>query len=136
MRCGKEVTGKTGGVKCNICAIWIHQECVIPTMTNKVYQWLKDEEKSDGSTSWSCRSCKTAFKKFTSLVTDLEGRISGVEGKVESQAKDIELNAKGVSHNKDKIASLEAKLDQVGEGGSSSENVFKEINERKLREAN
>ena len=66
-----------------------------------------------------------------------EGWISIIEGagEVDSQAKDIELNAKGISHNKDKLVSLE-ELEKVGDGSPSSANVFKEINEQKLREAN
>jgi hypothetical protein len=54
--CGDNCTKSQAAIKCIMCTLWAHKDCV--KMPDTTFKLLEDQIKESGSAYWVCRPCQ------------------------------------------------------------------------------
>ena len=130
--CNKSTSG-CAALKCNICEMWHHSEC-IPGMSKEGYQQMLSMKESMGYSFFLCGKCEKVHKKTWQAVTTMGKRLDSFETrleKVESRLKEYEEKHEATSK---KVESVEAKT--AASASNVQTSVLSEIQEQENRKTN
>ena len=120
--CGKNVTKKTGGVRCCYCEHWSHAKCV--DVSSEHLKFLEMP-----GNSWTCKTCRAVSKKVREEVQQLHL-------KVKDMREDIDVNKEEISNQDRRLSRAEKKIDDFCSVESNNDVVFDELREREARKNN
>ena len=120
--CGKNVTKKTGGVRCCYCEHWSHAKCV--DVSSEHLKFLEMP-----GNSWTCKTCRAVSKKVREEVQQLHL-------KVKDMREDIDVNKEEISNQGRRLSRAEKKIDDLSSVESNNDVVFDELREREARKKN
>ena len=109
--CPESTTG-TEGLKCTMCDMWHHREC-IDGMSPEFFSYLSKEMK-EGKMSWMCDKCTGITKKIMQNVTALTRKVEGLETNVTAAVEKLDKNVEEVGAVKVRLEIVEKRDDKEG----------------------
>ena len=120
--CGKNVTKKTGKVRCCYCEHWSHAKCV--DVSSEHLKFLEMP-----GNSWTCKTCRAVSKKVREEVQQLHL-------KVKDMREDIDENKEEISNQDRRLSHTEKKIFDCFSVESNNDVVFDELCEHEARKKN
>ena len=116
IKCGESVT--TNSIACCVCARWIHAKCA--DMPKEMFNHLLENKKAHGHHFWGCEGCSKGVYEFSVQVQRLKLDLNSVK-------KQVEDNTASLETVKDKVKSLEKKVEESSnERTQDREGILKE----------
>ena len=130
--CNKTTSG-CSALKCNICEMWHHSEC-IPGMTKEAHQQVVSLSETMGYTFFLCGKCEKVHKKTWQSINVMSKKVDSMEQRlsdVEKQLKDFQKKQEETSS---KVTQVENRANT--ESTTVKHSVLSEIQEQEKRTKN
>jgi hypothetical protein len=132
LACGENCTKSQSAVKCIMCTLWAHKDCV--KMPDATFKLLDEQVKESGSAYWVCRPCQNFGQRIKHQFAETNRRQDEMEKKTDNLAKRLDNTDKNMDEMKKELRRLAERMDT--DGGEREDRLCDEMQEREVRRMN
>jgi hypothetical protein len=130
--CGENCTKSQAAVKCIMCTLWAHKDCV--KMPDNTFKLLEDQVKESGSAYWVCRPCQQFGQRIKHQFAETSRRQDENEKRTAENSKRIDGAEKKIEMLEKRMEKMAEKIDQ--DAGEREDRLCDEMQEREVRRMN
>jgi len=130
--CGENCNKNQPAVKCVLCALWAHKDCL--RMPDTVYKSLDQQFRETGLAYWVCRPCQNFSQRVKHQFEESSKRQEETEKRVTENEKGISRHEKDIEDVRRTMRQLAERMDQEQERRDGM--VCEEMQEREVRRRN
>jgi hypothetical protein len=130
--CGENCTKSQAAVKCIMCTLWAHKDCV--KMPDNTFKLLEEQVKESGSAYWVCRPCQQFGQRIKHQINETNKRQDENEKKTEENRRRLDGTDKRMDMLEREMKKMAERLDN--DGGEREDRLCDEMQEREVRRMN
>ena len=130
--CGENCRRNQQSVKCVMCALWAHKNCI--KMSDTVFKALEAQQKETGTAYYVCRPCQSFAARIQHQLGEQNKKNEEVEKKVKENEEKINKNSSEISGLRDEMKKLSERMDTERE--NRDDRLMEEMQEREARRLN
>jgi hypothetical protein len=130
--CGENCTKSQAAVKCIMCTLWAHKDCV--KMPDSTFKLLEEQMRESGSAYWVCRPCQNFGQRIKHQFAECNKRQEENEKRTEENSRRIDGTEKEIDELRKEMKRMAERLER--EGGEREENLCDAMQEREVRRMN
>jgi hypothetical protein len=130
--CGENCTKSQAAVKCIMCTLWAHKDCV--KMPDATFKLLEEQVKEGGSAYWVCRPCQQFGQRIKHQFAEVNRRQDESERRIDETNKRMDGTEKRMEALEKEMKRMAEKTDK--EIGERDDRLCDEMQEREVRRMN
>jgi hypothetical protein len=130
--CGENCNKTQQAVKCIMCALWAHKDCI--RMPDTTFRSLDEQMRETGTAYWVCRPCQSFGQRVQHQFAESNRRHDVTEKRLDDTNRRVDNTERRMDKIMDDMKKLAERMDKESE--KRDDNICDEMQEREVRRMN